>query len=145
MEVDLGELRMYKITVTPRFGDTDGLRHINNIVLAEWFELARNRLYKYFTPDLDLSYEKWKMIIVKTDFEFLGQMYYNGDVDIKTQVQKIGNTSFTTYHEAWQSGHIKAKGTAVLVHYDFIQQKSITIPSDIRKRLEENLEYDYVR
>jgi acyl-CoA thioester hydrolase len=26
---------MYTITVTPRFGDSDGLRHINNIVLAE--------------------------------------------------------------------------------------------------------------
>ncbi|KUK74851.1 MAG: Thioesterase, partial [Methanobacterium sp. 42_16] len=33
---------MYTISVTPRFGDADGLRHINNIVLAEWFELARN-------------------------------------------------------------------------------------------------------
>jgi acyl-CoA thioester hydrolase len=64
---------MYTISVTPRFGDADGLRHINNIVLAEWFELARNRIYRLFTPDLDLSYEKWKLIMVKTDFEFLGQ------------------------------------------------------------------------
>ncbi len=133
---------MYTITVTPRFGDSDGLRHINNIVLAEWFELARNKIYRLFTPDLDLSYEKWKLIMVKTDFEFLGQMYYRDDVDIKTSIIKIGNSSYTTYHEAWQSGHLKAKGTAVLVNYDFIQQKSRPIPDDIRKKLEEHLD-DY--
>ncbi len=78
--------------------------------------------------------------MVKTDFEFLGQMYYNGDVHIKTSIIRIGNSSYTTYHEAWQSGHLKAKGTALLVNYDFIQQKSMPIPDDIREKLEEYLE-----
>jgi acyl-CoA thioester hydrolase len=130
---------MYTIKVTPRFGDTDGLKHINNIVLAEWFELARNSLYRLFTPDLDLSYEKWKLIMVRTDFDFLGQMYYDGEVEIITYIIKIGKTSFTTGHEAWQNGHLKAKGTAVIVHYDYIDQKSQFIPKKIRKLLEEHL------
>jgi len=130
---------MYTITVTPRFGDTDGLRHINNIVLAEWFELARNRLYRMFTPDLEITFEKWKLIMVRTDFDFLGQMYYYGDVDIKTYITKIGKSSFTTGHEAWQNGHLKAKGTAVLVHYDYIDQKSRSIPKQIRELLQKHL------
>ena len=130
---------MYTIVVTPRFGDTDGLRHINNIVLAEWFELARNRLYRMFTPDLDITYEKWKLIMVRTDFDFLGQLYYDGDVDIKTYITKIGKSSFTTGHEAWQNGHLKAKGTAILVHYDYIDQKSRSIPKKIRTQLEKHL------
>jgi acyl-CoA thioester hydrolase len=130
---------MYTITVTPRFGDTDGLRHINNIVLAEWFELARNRLYRMFTPDLEITNEKWKLIMVRTDFDFLGQIYYDGEVDIKTYITKIGKSSFTTSHEAWQNGHLKAKGTAVLVHYDYINQKSRSIPERIRTLLEKHL------
>jgi len=130
---------MYTIVVTPRFGDTDGLRHINNIVLAEWFELARNRLYRMFTPDLDITYEKWKLIMVRTDFDFLGQLYYDDDVDIKTYITKIGKSSFTTGHEAWQNGHLKAKGTAVLVHYDYIDQKSRSIPKQIRELLQKHL------
>lgn len=35
---------MFKIKVTPRFGDTDALRHVNNNVLGDWFELGRNDL-----------------------------------------------------------------------------------------------------
>ncbi|HNR25323.1 MAG TPA: thioesterase family protein [Methanobacteriaceae archaeon] len=131
---------MLNIVVTPRFGDTDGLRHINNIALAEWFELARNPLYRLFTPDLDLRYEKWKLIMVRTEFDFLGQMYYGSDVHIKTYISKIGNTSFITKHEAWQNGHLRAQGKAVIVHFDFVEQKSKSIPDHIRKMLMKHLE-----
>ena len=63
---------MYKTIVTPRFGDIDGLRHVNNTVLAVWFEQARNPVFRMFTPDLDLSYENWKLIMVRTEFDFPG-------------------------------------------------------------------------
>ena len=29
---------MFRTTVTPKFGDLDGLRHINNNTLGDWFE-----------------------------------------------------------------------------------------------------------
>jgi acyl-CoA thioester hydrolase len=130
---------MYTTTVTPRFGDSDGLKHINNIALAEWFELARNPIYRLFTPDLDLSYKKWKLIMVKTEFEFLKQMYYRSDVEIRSFIIKIGNSSFTTYHEAWQEGELRAKGQAVIVRYDFMERKTRPIPQEIREILEEHL------
>ncbi|MCG2828640.1 thioesterase family protein [Methanothermobacter sp. K4] len=130
---------MFRITVTPRFGDIDGLRHVNNTVLAVWFEKGRNPIFRMFTPDLDLSYEKWKLILVRTEFDFLAQMYYGSDVEIRSYITHIGNSSFTIGHEAWQDGELKAKGKAVLVHYDFIEQKKKPIPQDIRSQLEEHL------
>ncbi len=130
---------MFKIKVTPRFGDIDGLRHVNNTVLAIWFEKGRNPIFRMFTPDLDLSYEKWKLILVRTEFDFIGQMYYGGDVEIRNYITQIGNSSFTIGHEAWQDDELKAKGKAVLVHYDFINQKPMPIPEDIRANLEEHL------
>ena len=99
---------MFSIRVTPRFGDTDGLRHINNIALVEWFEVSRNPIFRIFTPDLDLSYDKWKLILVRTEFDYIGQMYYGEDVEIKSYITKIGNTSFTIGHEAWQDEELKA-------------------------------------
>jgi len=131
--------RMFKITVTPRFGDIDGLRHVNNTVLAVWFEKGRNPIFRMFTPDLDLSYEKWKLILVRTEFDFLAQMYYGSDVEIRSYITHIGNSSFTIGHEAWQDGELKARGRAVLVHYDFIEQKKKPIPPEIRAQLEEHL------
>jgi acyl-CoA thioester hydrolase len=130
---------MFIEKVTPRFGDADGLRHINNIALVEWFEVGRNPIFRMFTPDLDLTYENWKLILVRTEFDYLGQMYYGKDVEIRSYITHIGNTSFIIGHEAWQDGELKAKGKAVLVHFDFLNQRSVPIPDSIRSQLQEHL------
>ncbi len=130
---------MITINITPRFGDIDALRHVNNNVIGEWFETSRNDIFRYFTPDLSLSYKDWKLIMVRNEFDYIGQIFYNADVKIKTYVLKIGNSSFTLGHEAWQNGELKVKGQSVLVHFDFIEQKSMRIPDDIRKKLETHL------
>ena len=130
---------MFVIKVTPRFGDADGLRHINNTALVEWFEIGRNPIFRIFTPDLDLSYENWKLILVRTEFDYIGQMYYGEEVEIRSYITKIGNTSFTIGHESWQHGDLKARGKAVLVYYDFIEEKSKPISDSIRKSLEKHL------
>lgn len=130
---------MFKYYITPRFGNIDGLKHVNNTVVADWFEMGRNGIFRYFTPDLDLNYEKWKLIMVRTEFDFVSQMYFGTDVEIRTYVLKIGNSSFTTGHEAWQDGELKSKGKAVIVHYDFIEEKSKPIPDEAREKLIEHL------
>ncbi|MDD5959254.1 MAG: acyl-CoA thioesterase [Methanobrevibacter wolinii] len=129
---------MFKIMITPLFGDTDALGHINNNVLGRWFELARNDIFKLFVPDLSTSYDDWNLIMLKTEYEFLSQIFYGHDVEIRTYVSRIGHSSFTTYHEAWQNGILCAKGKATMVHFDFNAQKSVNIPDDIRKKLEEH-------
>ncbi len=88
---------------------------------------------------MTLSYEKWKLILVRTEFDYIGQMYYGRDVEIRNYITHIGNSSFTIGHEAWQDGELKAKGKAVIVHYDFINQKSMPIPDTIRAQLEDHL------
>lgn len=41
---------MFTRTIEPAFYDTDALGHINNTRLPAWFELARNDLFRLFTP-----------------------------------------------------------------------------------------------
>lgn len=130
---------MFKCIVEPRFGDCDGLKHVNNIVIGEWFELGRNPIFRMFTYDLDFSYDKWKLIMLRTEFDFVGQMFFGFNVEIHTYVLRIGNSSFTLYHEAWQEGELKAKGKAIIVHFDFINQKSVPIPDEIKVQLEEHM------
>lgn len=130
---------MFRMKVTPRFGDIDGLRHVNNNVLGEWFESGRNDIFRFFTPDLSLNYEDWKLIMVRNEYDYLDQIYFNGEVEIRTYILRIGNSSFTIGHEAWQNGVFKAKGQSVVVHFDFINQKSVKIPDDIREKLEKHL------
>ncbi len=130
---------MFSINVSPRFGDIDGLGHVNNTVLPVWFETGRNSIFRLFSPDLDLSPDVWHLILVRTEFDFLSQMYFRSDVEIRTYITKIGNSSFTVGHEAWQEGELKVRGQAVLVYYDFKLQKSIPLPDSIREILKTHM------
>ena len=127
---------MFTKTITPRFGDVDGLRHINNTRLPIWFELGREPFFRYFNPDMRL--ENWNLIMAHIDVDFVVPMLLGADVEIRTTVAKIGHTSFTVRQEAWQNGQLGAQGNAVVVHYDFKNRRPLPIPDDIRARLEEH-------
>ena len=130
---------MFKTKVTPSFGDIDGMKHVNNNRILEWFELGGLDIYRYFTPDLDLDFENWKLIMVRKEADFVGQLRFGEDVEIRTYLLKIGNSSFTVGNEVWQNNELKAKGKTVIVHFDYVTQKSVPIPDDVRKKLEEHL------
>jgi acyl-CoA thioester hydrolase len=130
---------VFTTTVSPRFGDIDGLGHINNTVLAAWFELGRNPLFRIFEPNLNLSHETWSLIMAHTDYDFVGQLFFQFDVEIRTSVSKIGTKSFSVYQEAWQDGRLCTKGNAVIVHYDFKANQTTPIPEDKKRLLEQHL------
>lgn len=131
---------MFITTVSPRFGDVDGLGHINNTVIAIWFEQARNPLFRIFSPDLEIRHETWPLIMAHTDFDFVGELFFRADVEIRTTISRIGTKSFTLHHEAWQEGRLCVKGNAVIVYYDFMKKETVPIPSDKRKQLEKFLD-----
>ena len=126
---------MFTTTVTPSFGDVDGLGHINNTVLARWFEMARNPIFRMFEPNLNLSHEKWTLIMAHTEFDFVGELFFEFDVELRTSIEKIGTKSFTVYQEAWQEGRLCVHGKAVVVHYDFVNKVTTPIPEDIKAQL----------
>lgn len=129
---------MHKTIITPRIGDTDALRHINNTALPIWFETARNPLFRIFNPTLELTYKKWNLVMLRCDFNYLKQMYFGYDVEIRTYVSKIGKTSVVIHQEAWQNGLLRANGSCTMLYFDFIKQNSVVIPDDIREKLNEH-------
>ena len=91
---------MFTITVTPRFGEMDIFGHINNTVPVLWFELARNPLFKIFDSQMKFSRETFPLIMAHTDYDYLDQIYFQYEVEIRSWISRIGNKSFTMYHEA---------------------------------------------
>lgn len=128
---------MLSILIEPRFGDVDGLGHINNTVIPGWFEQARTPIYRCFNPEL--KFTDWNLILARFEIDFVSQMYFDKEVEIKTFISRIGKSSLEVYQEAWQSGSLCTKGKTVLVHFDFKQQKSIEIPLKIREIMQEHL------
>ena len=88
---------MYTTKIEPRIGETDGLRHINNTVLPIWFERARNKIFKIFVPNFELTYKKWNLIMVHSEFNYLKQIYYGYDVEVRNYISKILKKSFTIF------------------------------------------------
>jgi len=130
---------MFSMKIHPRFGDIDGLGHVNNTVLPVWFEMGRTDILRLFDPLLTLDKNTFPLIMAHMDFDFLSQLYFRYEVTIKTGISKIGTKSFTVYQEAWQEGRLCSKGSAVIVYYDFINQKTIPIPDDKRGILENHM------
>jgi acyl-CoA thioester hydrolase len=130
---------MFSITIQPRVGEVDFLGHINNTVLACWFELARNPLFEIFEPEIASSRMSWPLIMAHAEYDYLHQIYFQPDVEVRTSIDRIGVKSFTVYHEVWQEGALCATGKTVIVYYDFAAGKSAAIPEDKRRLLAEHL------
>lgn len=131
------EIPMLKTMIRPRVSETDGAGHINNTTLPVWFEAGREEIFEMFTPDH--SFKNWKCIMITSTIDFLNQIYYGKEVEVRTWVKKIGNTSFTLYEELYQEDILCAKSSVVYVHYNFEKQSKEPIPDGIRGKLEQYL------
>lgn len=128
---------MFSMQIQPRFSETDALGHLNNTTLPVWFEQARTPIFQFFVPDL--SPNKWNLILAKTEIEFLREIFYGADVEIKSYVDRIGNSSFVVRQEVWQHQKRAAQGLATLVHFNHQTKRSEPIPDTIREQLSAHL------
>lgn len=124
---------MFCKRIEPHFGDTDALGHINNASFAHWFELARNDLHRELNPEMDPR--KWNMIMAHSSYDFHAETFFGIDVEVRTYVANIGNSSFTLCHELWQNGKKTVTGKVVIVHFDFATKKSIPLTDEIKQIL----------
>ncbi|HET8789993.1 MAG TPA: thioesterase family protein [Modicisalibacter sp.] len=129
---------MFSRILEPAFYDTDALGHINNTRLPAWFELARNDLFRLFTPDLDPR--KWALIMARMDIEYRAELYYGEDIEVRTWLTRLGNSSFTVTQQAWQGSRLGAHGNTVLVHYDHIAKRATPLPEAIRAELQKHVQ-----
>ncbi len=125
---------MFTMLVSPRFYETDAFGHVNNTVVPGWFETAREPIFRIFTPDMDIK--SMNLILARIEVDFVAQIFYGSEVELRTGIEKIGNSSFTVWHEAWQKGICVAKGKAVQVYFNHKTQKSEKLPEHFKVQLE---------
>jgi acyl-CoA thioester hydrolase len=128
---------MFKEIIQPRFNETDALGHINNTVLTQWFEGARDPIFKLFTPDLNTK--QWRLILASISVQFKAELFYGLPVELRTGVSMVGNSSFEIHQEAWQQGRCCALGKAVLVQYDFDAKQKLLLSHEQKASLNAHL------
>ncbi len=110
------------MTQQPRFSETDALGHINNTVIPVWFEAARKPIFTIFNANLNLS--NWNLIIAKVEINYTAQIQYQHEVEIRTSIKKVGNSSFTIFQQVFQNEQQVAFGECIMVKFDYAQNKS---------------------
>lgn len=124
---------MFRTIIRPRVSETDGVGHINNTTIPVWFEAGREGIFKIFMPEL--SFANWKAILVNMNVDFVSETYFGQDVEVRTWINRLGNTSYIIEEELYQGERLCAKGTATYVNFNQETHKPEPIPPEIREQL----------
>ncbi len=115
----------YVTTHRLRFNDTDALGHVNNAVFAVMLEQGRSELA--LAAGLPIRGGAQSLVIVRLELDFVREMGWPGDVQIETEVVRLGGRSFTMAQRLVHSGELCARAQTVLVVLDRATGKATSI------------------
>ncbi|HYZ64057.1 MAG TPA: thioesterase family protein [Acetobacteraceae bacterium] len=108
-----------------RFNDTDRLGHVNNAVFAVMLEQGRSELAAIAGLPIEPSGQA--LVIVRLELDFLREMGWPGDVQIETEVARLGGRSFTFRQRLVHGGELCARAETVLVVMDREARRAVPI------------------
>ena len=132
---DLADPASYRFWSTDimRWGDTDGLGHINNVQFMRFCESGRIAFLGACGSGIVLPADDF--MIVHMTIDFRAQMHYPGEVNVGTRVMHIGRTSMRVGQGLFQNGVCTATAEEVLVKVDPETQRPAPLPKELRDRL----------
>jgi acyl-CoA thioester hydrolase len=129
-----------EIDIYVRFCETDAAGHVNNISYFIYIEEARTKFIQAIGFGRE-ERENLGFIIASAKCDFIAQAYAYQTLKVATHVSRIGEKSFTLRHtiKAADTGAMVATGSAVIACFNFQNQRSVTIPLQLRSALEQYL------
>ena len=111
--------------------------HINNVQYFKFIQAARVNVWE----QLDTMMEVWKQRIgpslASTGCQFRKPLFYPGKILIRSRIEFIKTTSFGIHHQILNdAGDVCAEAHDVVVLFDFINNKKVTIPDNMRQEIE---------
>ena len=126
----------YSIDIQTRFCDLDGLGHINNSVYHSYIELCRVKWSQDilgFKPDG--KNQNMPLILARTEIDFLHQGLLAYQLRVDSHISYVGTKSFHQHYEIMADKLCIVRAKAVLVWFDFENNKSAEIPDSMKKRI----------
>jgi len=116
------------------FRDIDMLGHVNNAVYATYFETAR---VEYFHQLAEALSEQFSFILAELTITYRSPAFLRERLLIGTRVSEIRNSSMVIEGQIIEknSGRLVATSRAVLVHFDYGQQRPVPIPQHLRAQI----------
>ena len=130
---------MISTKIQLRFADVDMGGHVHNAAYLHYFESAR---IQFFIGTLSPSWD-WKkngFIVKKNTIEYHVPVYLTDQIRVDVNCTHIGEKSFTLSYEVFDQNNLKKTyGDSVIVCFDYIQSKTIAIPSEVKAILEQHV------
>ncbi len=116
-----------------RNADTDQFHHVNNAVMASFFEAGRMEL---FAQDaVHPLMEGANLAVVRLLMNFHREIFYPGEVSIGTRVVRVGNRSVELAQGLFDAAGCAASAEAVCVLLDPHGGGATTVSDALRARL----------
>lgn len=124
----------HRIADNIRHTDLDSQGHVNNAVVANYFENGRVALFRL--EDASLGVEGVGVVLAHTEINYVRELNWPGTIEIGTAVAQIGRSSFTFAHGVFNNGACAAYGSATIVLTDAATRRSTPLPETLIARLQ---------
>lgn len=116
------------------FRDIDMMGHVNNAVYATYFETARVEYLHSLAEDQS---DTVSFILAEITITYRSPAYLRERLVIGQRVAEIGNSSMVIDGQIVEkeTGRLVATSRAVLVHYDYQNQRPTPVPPELRARI----------
>ena len=127
---------IFEIDIEVRFRDLDALGHVNNAVYFTYFEEGRKIFSK---TEFQVSHPtEFAFIMAHIQCDYLRPVKLGDRVKLQMWVQNIGTKSFGFGYmlvDVADNAIVYATGESIQVCYDYSENKSIEVPTDMKKKL----------
>ena len=136
----------HKTSIQIRFADIDSLDHVNHAKHITYMEHARINYFR----DVIKTPVAWKeegLILAKVVVDYKLPLLLGDTITVYTKCTRIGNKSFdlsyliikdlTPNPSPNGEGNIAATGLTTMVCYDYKRNKTIAVPEEWKKKMEE--------
>ncbi len=122
-----------------RYADLDPQGHVNNAKYLTYTEQARTQYVRHLGLWAGGSFLEIGFILADVHMTFKSPITFGQAVRVGARVTQIGNKSFRMEYclEDAADGKELARGTSVLVTYDYHTGKTISVPEEWRKTIAE--------
>jgi acyl-CoA thioester hydrolase len=118
-----------------RFRDLDAMGHVNNAVYLSYLEQARVAYWQRLTGATGVFRQ---FILARVECDYRAPVTLGERVVVRLRVAHVGRSSFTLEYDVLnaRTRAVVANAKTVLVMYDYQAGRSISIPDEMRLKLE---------
>ena len=127
----------FVVDLNIEWGDMDALQHVNNIEYFKYFQAARIAYFENIHSESVMGETRVSSILASTQCKFIYPLAYPDSITVGVRVDTMADQYFTMKYAVVSHKHqrLAAIGDAKVVVFDYVNNKKVSIPNEIRKTI----------